>query len=118
VTDLGAFSNSYLEVFSKGYNYAFGIAASAMVISLLVYVIFNKLLPNKEKAVKGSASAHEGIKFEFRPLIYALIAMGIFAADCSLSSVLLTVLPSACLPASSHGFLQAPGKMNMHAFLH
>jgi len=80
VTDLGAFSNSYLEVFSKGYNYAFGIAASAMVISLLVYVIFNKLLPNKEKAIKDSASAAEGIKFEFRPLIYAMIAMGIFAA--------------------------------------
>jgi len=83
VTDLGAFSNSYLEVFSKGYNYAFGIAASAMVVSLLVYVIFNKLLPNKEKAVKGSASAHEGIKFEFRPLIYAMLAMGIFAAGLS-----------------------------------
>jgi POT family proton-dependent oligopeptide transporter len=80
VTDLGAFSNSYLEVFSKGYNYAFGIAASAMVVSLLVYVIFNKLLPNKEKAIKDSASAAEGIKFEFRPLIYAMIAMGIFAA--------------------------------------
>ena len=80
VTDLGAFSNSYLEVFSKGYNYAFGIAASAMIVSLLVYVIFNKLLPNKEKAIKGSASAAEGIKFEFRPLIYAMIAMGIFAA--------------------------------------
>ncbi len=80
VTDLGAFSDSYLEVFSKGYNYAFGIAASAMVISLLVYVIFNKLLPNKEKAIKDTASAAEGIKFEFRPLIYAMIAMGIFAA--------------------------------------
>ena len=48
VTDLSAFANSYLEVFSKGYNYAFGIAAGAMVISLLVYIIFNKLLPNKE----------------------------------------------------------------------
>ncbi|MCK7536163.1 MAG: MFS transporter [Marinilabiliales bacterium] len=40
--------NNYLEVFSKGYNYAFGIAAVAMVISLLVYIIFNKFLPNKE----------------------------------------------------------------------
>ncbi len=80
VTDLGAFSSSYLEVFSKGYNYAFGIAACAMVVSLLVYVIFNKLLPNKEKAIKGTAAAAEGIKFEFRPLIYAAIAMGIFAA--------------------------------------
>ena len=31
-----------------------------MVISLLVYIIFNKLLPNKEKAIKGSASAADG----------------------------------------------------------
>ena len=51
VTDLAAFASSYLEVFSKGYNYAFGIAAGAMVISLLVYIFFNKLLPNKEKKV-------------------------------------------------------------------
>jgi len=83
VTDLSVFANSYLEVFSKGYNYAFGIAACAMVVSLLVYVIFNKLLPNKEKAIKNSTSAHEGIKLEFRPLIYSMIAMGIFAAGLS-----------------------------------
>lgn len=56
VTDLSVFANNYLEVFSKGYNYAFGIAAIAMIISLLVYVIFSKHLPNKEKAVSGSDS--------------------------------------------------------------
>ena len=47
VTDLGLFVNEYLAVFSKGYNYAFGVAAIAMVISLLVYVIFNRHLPTK-----------------------------------------------------------------------
>ncbi len=51
VTDLKVFATSYLEVFAKGYNYAFGIAAVAMVISLLVYIFFNKHLPNKEKKV-------------------------------------------------------------------
>jgi POT family proton-dependent oligopeptide transporter len=56
VTDLAAFASNYLEVFSKGYNYAFGIAAIAMVISLLVYIIFGKHLPNKEKAAAGSDS--------------------------------------------------------------
>ena len=35
VTDLNAFANSYIEVFSRGYNFAFGIAAIAMVISLM-----------------------------------------------------------------------------------
>jgi proton-dependent oligopeptide transporter, POT family len=54
VTDLSAFSNNYLEVFSRGYNYAFGIAAGAMVISLIVYLFYSKLLPNKEKVAKES----------------------------------------------------------------
>ncbi len=49
VSDIVAFAKDYLHVFSVGYNYAFGIAAGAMVISLLVYIFFGKLLPNKEK---------------------------------------------------------------------
>jgi len=79
VTDLGAFADSYLNVFSRGYNYAFGIAAVAMVISLLVYISFNRLLPNKEKPAKANADSANTVEFEFQPLIYALIAMGIFA---------------------------------------
>ena len=77
VTDLGAFASSYLEVFSKGYNYAFAIAAGAMVISLLVFVIFKHLLPNKEKVVKDAS----GPKMEFKPfaLIGAAVAMGLTA---------------------------------------
>jgi len=49
VTDLSAFAHNYLDVFSRGYNYAFGVAAVAMVISLIVYLFFNKTLPNAEK---------------------------------------------------------------------
>ncbi len=45
------FANQYLAAFSKGYNYAFAIAACAMIVSLLVYVIFNKYLPKKQKIV-------------------------------------------------------------------
>ena len=51
VTDLHAFATSYLDVFSRGYNYAFGIAAVAMILSLLVYIFFNKHLPNKEVVI-------------------------------------------------------------------
>jgi len=51
VTDLTAFAQNYIDVFSRGYNWAFAIAACAMIASLLVYVIFNKMLPNKEKQV-------------------------------------------------------------------
>ncbi|MCF8346479.1 MAG: peptide MFS transporter [Bacteroidales bacterium] len=49
VASLPEFTSLYLETFSKGYNLAFGIAAIAMVISLLAYVIFNKLLPTRER---------------------------------------------------------------------
>jgi proton-dependent oligopeptide transporter, POT family len=54
VTDLSAFATHYIDAFSKGYNYAFGIAAGAMVLSLLVYIFYNKLLPTVEK-VKTTA---------------------------------------------------------------
>ncbi|MBK7480792.1 MAG: peptide MFS transporter [Bacteroidales bacterium] len=73
VTDLQAFANSYLEVFSKGYNYAFGIAAVAMIVSLLVYVIFNRHLPNKE--VKAASHASEKIDFKPVPIVSALAVM-------------------------------------------
>jgi proton-dependent oligopeptide transporter, POT family len=76
VTDLTRFADSYIEVFSRGYNYAFGIAAGTMIISLLVYVIFNRLLPNKEKKVSETSE-----KVDFSPvaLIAAIAAMGITA---------------------------------------
>lgn len=50
VSDLGSFTTEYIEVFSRGYNFAFGIAAVAMVISLLAYLIFHKHLPRREKS--------------------------------------------------------------------
>jgi POT family proton-dependent oligopeptide transporter len=77
VTDLGVFAEKYIDVFSKGYNYAFGIAAGAMVISLLVYIIFNRLLPNKEKKIAASASSSEKIEFKPVALIAAIIAIGV-----------------------------------------
>jgi POT family proton-dependent oligopeptide transporter len=77
VSDLSTFAHTYLEVFSKGYNYAFGIAAGAMVISLLVYLIFNKLLPNKETKVKTTAT--EKIDFKPVPLIAAIAGMVVTA---------------------------------------
>lgn len=49
IADLGAFADSYITIFSRGYNMAFGIAAIAMVISLLAYLIFHKHLPKREK---------------------------------------------------------------------
>lgn len=79
VTDLGAFAQNYLDVFARGYNYAFGIAAIAMVISLTVYLVYSKLLPNKEKVAVSSSDA----KMEKKPLtgvFSLLIALAVGAA--------------------------------------
>ncbi len=72
VNDLGEFARHYLEVFSKGYNYAFGIAAVAMVLSLLVYIIFNKHLPEKQKT---SIATTEKVEFRVIPILTAILAM-------------------------------------------
>lgn len=50
VTNLKDFAADYLNTFAIGYNYAFGIAAAAMIVSLLAYIIFGKHLPKREKA--------------------------------------------------------------------
>jgi proton-dependent oligopeptide transporter, POT family len=76
VTDLAGFSHKYLEVFSKGYNYAFGIAAGTMILSLLVYVIFNRFLPDKEKK---ATEVSEKVAFNPFTLLAAIAAMGITA---------------------------------------
>lgn len=76
VADLGGFANEYLAAFSKGYNYAFGIAAGAMIISLLVYITFNKLLPAVQK-IKAKAS--EGKPKAKANIVSFLLAAGLMA---------------------------------------
>jgi POT family proton-dependent oligopeptide transporter len=87
VTDLGAFTDSYIEVFSRGYNFAFGIAAIAMVISLAAYLIFHKHLPKREKA-----AGERTITLREKPLAIpvALIAGAITAVLVSLFKDLKT----------------------------
>jgi POT family proton-dependent oligopeptide transporter len=76
VTDLSAFANSYLDVFSRGYNYAFMIAAGAMIISLLVYLLYSKLLPNKEKVVTEKTISFGDKSWAIVPAL----AVGVLAA--------------------------------------
>ncbi len=76
VTDLGTFSHAYIEAFSRGYNFAFGIAALAMVISLLAYLIFHKHLPKR-----GRVPGEKTITLREKPLAIpvALVAGAISA---------------------------------------
>jgi len=82
--DLTAFANDYIKVFSTGFNYAFAIAAGAMILSLLIYIIFNKFLPSKHKLEQAENKNHA--KVENKPdlslannLKYILISLGLLA---------------------------------------
>ncbi|NLA24210.1 MAG: peptide MFS transporter [Bacteroidales bacterium] len=56
--DLGAFANNYLEAFNTGFHYAFSVAIVAMLISLVIFLIYKKSLPNPAlKAQVGSDNA-------------------------------------------------------------
>ncbi len=82
VTDLLTFSNSYLNVFNVGFQYAFGAAIVAMLISLVVYTINRKTFPDPANKVAvqggGSTVSREEITMnaqEIRQRIYALFAV-------------------------------------------
>jgi len=77
VSDLGVFVQEYLNVFSLGYNYAFGIAAGAMVVSLLVYLIFNRHLPAKHVEAKKKAETQQITKMPWSEEKPRLIALGL-----------------------------------------
>jgi len=74
VTNLKAFATEYINVFSTGYNYAFGVAAFAMVVSLLTYVIFKKHLPNRKEMAKNNPSL---VKMSWEEEKKRLIALGL-----------------------------------------
>jgi POT family proton-dependent oligopeptide transporter len=78
---IGEFVNNYLNVFSTGFHYAFAAAIVAMMISLVIFIINRKNLPdpNKKAADKnGNTPSKEEIKMdvkEIRQRIYALFAV-------------------------------------------
>jgi len=79
VTDMTAFANDYLNVFTTGFHYAFGVAIFAMAISLVIYIVNKKNFPNPRKVVKAGAPLDPdaivmGIK-EIKQRMYALFAV-------------------------------------------
>jgi POT family proton-dependent oligopeptide transporter len=75
---LTTFASNYIDAFAKGYNYAFGVAAFAMILSLVVYLVFNKHLPNKQKVV--SANKQAGVSFfNAKNIRSIVISLGLWA---------------------------------------
>jgi len=81
VTDLTAFSNEYLNVFTTGFHYAFGVAIFAMAISFVVYLINKKYFPNPKSIAKSSekdTTSPDEVKMDIKEIkqrMYALFAV-------------------------------------------
>ena len=83
VTDLTSFSNNYLEVFNRGFQYAFAAAIIAMLISLVIYVVNKNTFPDPAKKVINSKNGSSNISKEeiqmsvqeIKQRIYALFAV-------------------------------------------
>ena len=80
VTDLTAFANEYLNVFTTGFHYAFGVAIIAMAISLVVYIMNKKYFPNPKGVDKSTESdvSSGDIKMDIKEVkqrMYALFAV-------------------------------------------
>ncbi len=80
-TDLTAFSNNYLNVFTEGFHYAFGVAIIAMAISFVIYLFNKKRFPDPgvvavKKDDKGNVQEIKKMDIkEVRQRIYALLAV-------------------------------------------
>jgi len=81
VSDLTAFANEYLNVFTTGFHYAFAIAIIALIISLVVYIMNKKYFPNPKgitASKDNSKDKTEDIKMDLKEVkqrMYALFAV-------------------------------------------
>ena len=83
VADISAFVNNYLDVFNRGFQYAFMAAIVAMLISLVIYLANKKRFPDPAKKVaaakeQNTTVSKEEIKMsaaEIKQRIYALFAV-------------------------------------------
>lgn len=62
IADYSTFAHSYINAVSTGYNYAFGVTAFAMLVSMLVYVGYRKYLAPGDFNSKSAAA--QGMKVE------------------------------------------------------
>ncbi|MDO5035454.1 MAG: peptide MFS transporter [Porphyromonas sp.] len=81
VTDLTAFVNEYLSVFSQGFHYAFMAAIVMMFVSLIIFIVNKSKFPDPGKTIQtagGTEMTVEEVKMsaaEVKQRIYALFAV-------------------------------------------
>ncbi|MDR0729938.1 MAG: peptide MFS transporter [Prevotellaceae bacterium] len=79
-SDLTVFANDYLNVFNHGFQWAFGVAIVAMIISLSIYVVNKRGFPDVNKVAVGDHAKQgaDAIKIEAKEIkqrLYALFAV-------------------------------------------
>ena len=75
-TDMMAFSKEYLNLFTTGFHYAFGVAIIAMLISLVVFILNKSKFPDpKSVSDKSSSTNVEMDAKEVKQRLYALFAV-------------------------------------------
>ncbi len=74
-TDLTVFANSYLEAFNTGFHYAFSVAIVAMMISLIIFLVNKKSLPNPAKKEAKTAIELEEIKQDAKEIKQRILAL-------------------------------------------
>jgi POT family proton-dependent oligopeptide transporter len=77
MTDITLFANEYLNVFTTGFHYAFGVSIIAMMISLIIYLVNRANFPNpaqKTKSATHGADITMDVK-EVKQRLYALFAV-------------------------------------------
>ena len=75
--NLSTFAADYLNIFTTGFHYAFGVAIVAMLISVVIYMMNRKGFPdpkNKMKAAAGTNAVEMSVQ-EIRQRIWALFAV-------------------------------------------
>ncbi len=72
------FASDYLNVFTTGFHYAFGVAIIAMVISLTIYLLNKRNFPDPSKKAVASSASSATVEMsiqEVKQRMYALFAV-------------------------------------------
>ena len=81
VSDLQSFVNQYLDVFSRGFHYAFIAAVVMICVSAIIFLVNQKKFPDpskKEVAAQAGATSASEVQMsaaEIKQRIYALFAV-------------------------------------------
>ena len=92
---MGAFVNNYLDVFNRGFQYAFMAAIVAMLISLVIYLVNKNRFPDPAKKVVAAKEQNATVSKEEIKMSAAEIKQRILCPVRSVrcGNLLLAVVP-------------------------